>query len=28
LTDTGPRLPVSSSQCAPYGATYSGNGVR
>jgi hypothetical protein len=22
LTDTGPRLPVSSSQCAPYGPTY------
>src|SRR3569833_338165 len=22
LTDTGPRLPVSSSQCAPYGLTY------
>jgi len=22
LTDTGPRLPVSSSQCAPYGTTY------
>ena len=25
LTDTGPRLPVSSSQCATYGTTYSGN---
>jgi len=25
LTDTGPRLPVSSSQCAAYGTTYSGN---
>ena len=28
LTDTGPRLPVSSSQCASYGTTYSGNDVR
>jgi hypothetical protein len=28
LTDTGPRLPVSSSQCATYGATSSGNDVR
>ena len=28
LTDTGPRLPVSSSQCATYGMTYSGNGLR
>jgi hypothetical protein len=28
LTDTGPRLPVSSSQCATYGAAYSGNDVR
>jgi hypothetical protein len=25
LTDVGPRLPVSSSQCAAYGMTYSGN---
>jgi hypothetical protein len=25
LTDIGPRLPVSSSQCATYGTTYSGN---
>lgn len=25
LTDTGPRLPVTSSQCATYGATYPGN---
>jgi hypothetical protein len=24
LTDTGPRLPVSSGQCATYGRTYSG----
>jgi hypothetical protein len=28
LTDTGPRLPVSSSQCATYGTTYSGNDLR
>jgi hypothetical protein len=27
LTDTGPRLPVSSSQCATYGRTYPGNDV-
>ena len=25
LTDTGPRLPVSSSQCATYGGTHPGN---
>jgi hypothetical protein len=25
LTDIGPRLPVSSSQCAAYGVTYSGS---
>jgi hypothetical protein len=25
LTDVGPRLPVSSSQCAPYKTTYSGS---
>jgi hypothetical protein len=25
LTDTGPRLPVSSTQCATYGATHSGD---
>jgi hypothetical protein len=25
LTDIGPRLPVTSSQCATYGTTYSGN---
>lgn len=25
LADTGPRLPVSSSQCAPYGTTHSDN---
>ena len=25
LTDTGPRLPVSSSQCADYGSTSSGS---
>lgn len=24
VTDTGPRLPVSSSECATYGTTYSG----
>jgi hypothetical protein len=28
LTDTGPRLPVSSSQCATYGTTYSGNDLK
>jgi hypothetical protein len=28
LTDTGPRLPVSSSQCATYGITSSGNNPR
>lgn len=27
LTDTGPRLPVSSSQCAPYGRPYPGDGA-
>ena len=27
LTDTGPRLPVSSSQCAAYGGTSPGNDV-
>lgn len=25
LTDIGPRLPVTSSQCATYGTTYSGS---
>lgn len=25
LTDIGPRLPVSRSQCMPYGGTYPGN---
>jgi hypothetical protein len=25
LTDTGPRLPVSQSECANYGKTYSGD---
>jgi hypothetical protein len=25
LSDSGPRLPVNSSQCATYGTTYSGN---
>lgn len=28
LTDTGPRLPVSSSQCATYGAAYSGKDLQ
>ena len=28
LTDTGPRLPVSSSECAAYGTAYSGNDIR
>ena len=28
LTDTGPRLPVSSSQCAAYGTSYSGTDIR
>jgi hypothetical protein len=28
LTDTGPRLPVSSSECATYGKTYSSNDLR
>jgi hypothetical protein len=28
LSDTGPRLPVDSSQCATYGTTYSGTGLR
>ncbi len=28
LTDTGPRLPVSSDQCATYGAKGSGNNLR
>ena len=28
LTDTGPRLPVSASQCAAYGTTHSDNGLR
>jgi hypothetical protein len=28
LSDTGPRLPVDSSQCATYGTTYSGNDLR
>jgi len=28
LTDTGPRLPVSSSQCAAYGTAYSGKEAR
>jgi hypothetical protein len=27
LTDTGPRLPVSSSECAAYGTTPSGSGL-
>lgn len=27
LTDTGPRLPVSSDQCATYGATGSSNNL-
>lgn len=25
VTDVGPRLPVSSSECAVYGTTYAGN---
>jgi hypothetical protein len=28
LTDTGPQLPVSSTQCATYGTTYSGSGAK
>ena len=28
LTDTGPRLPVSSGECATYGKTYSSNDLR
>ena len=28
MTDTGPRLPVSSSDCAAYGMPSSGNDVR
>jgi hypothetical protein len=28
LTDTGPRLPVSSSECATYGKTYTSNDLR